>query len=151
MNKEFESTANDIETSNVYVKGMISMLHLVKKIYFNESDGGWSEEEMEEIFGQHWNVGDIFNLGALTITEKFLAWDEKKNQISVGDEVEGCFGKWIVYKIQDEKAYGFDADGHFHSDNFRDLKKTGVHLKTVETMMREWGQMLFPEVYRGGK
>lgn len=150
MNKELESIAKDIETSNNFVKGMKWMLHLVKKIYFNESDGGWSDEEMEEIFGQHWNVGDIFNLDAVTLTDKFLAWDEKKNQIVVGDEVEGCFGKWVVYKIQDDTAYGFqdntaygfDADGHFHNDKFAALKKTGVHIKAVETMMKEWGKML---------
>jgi len=142
MNKELESIAKDIETSNVYVKGMISMLYLVRKIYFSESDGGWSNEEMEEIFGQHWNVGDIFNLDAVTLTDKFLAWDEKKNQIVVGDEVDGCFGKWVVYKIQDDTAFGFDADGHFHNDKFADLEKTGVHIKAVETMMKEWGQML---------
>ena len=143
MNTENKKLEKMVNESNIYIRGMMAMLYLAKKIYNNECDGGWSDEEMEEIFGQHWNVKDIFDMGAVAIAQKFVEWDEKSEQrIAVGDEVDGCFGKWVVYKIQDDTAYGFDADGHFHSDKFCDLKRTGVHIKAVETMMKEWGQML---------
>jgi len=118
------------------------MLDLCKKIYNNESDGGWSDDEMDAIFGQHWIVGNIFKMGAVAIADKVIAYQKKIDEIHVGDEVTGCFGHWVVYKIQDDTAYGFDADGHFHNDKFADLEKTGVHIKAVETMMKEWGQML---------
>lgn len=141
MSFEPKTLMEMIETSNAYVRGMETMLDLCKKIYNKKSDGGWSNDEMDAIFGQHWNVDDIFKMGAVAIAEKVIAYQKKIDEIHVGDEVNGCYGKWIVYKTQEHTAFGFDSDGHFHSDKFTDLEKTGVHVQAVETMMKEWRQM----------
>lgn len=58
---------------------------LAKKIALVESEGGYSSEELDEIFGRCQYLIEIFNLTYHEAAAKVAAWEQKKEEVCVGD------------------------------------------------------------------
>ena len=132
---------NDVlhPTDESYNKGLNDAWELAKKIAVLEDDGGYSCEELENIFG---HVATASVLKVFTPQEalaKVKAYEDERNEIKVGDVVKAR-GGWIesiVTKVDGYIIYRLFRDGScsFHTDFKEDFVKTG-HFDSIDEFMR---------------
>jgi hypothetical protein len=127
-------------TDESYNKGLNDAWKLAKKIAVLEDDGGYSCEELKNIFG---HVATASVLKVFTPQEalaKVKAYEER-NEIKVGDVVrsKGCSVEGIVTKVYEIKIYRLFKDGSCDSISTKakeDLVKTGKHFDSIDEFMR---------------
>ena len=98
---------------------------LAKKIALVESEGGYSSEELDEIFGRCQYLIEIFNLTYHEAAAKVAEWERKKEEICVGDVVE--FGKHCGV-VGEVYVKGFTSDWTPFQWMKKDCTKTGRHI-----------------------
>lgn len=70
-----------------YEKEIEETWKYAKKIAVNPVHGGYTIEELDSIFGTR-VLSDVFNLSASEAIEKIKAYEQKQEEIQVGDEVK---------------------------------------------------------------
>ena len=103
---------------------------LAQKIALYKRDGGFSIDELEEIFEtQYWT--DVFLLTYSEATAKVAEWKKAKEEICVGDMVEFTNGiKAVVIKVYEdgEIALLFSDGGYGTYKPHRNWHKTDRHI-----------------------
>ena len=134
-------------TDDTYNKGLNDAWELVKKIVLSEGDGGYSCEELENIFG-YWSPVSIFK--AFTPQEalaKVKAYEEEHIRIRVGDVVKlksvYAEGEGIVTKITETNICLLYKNGNCNNNKCssnssidRYFEKTGKHFDSIDEFMR---------------
>jgi hypothetical protein len=122
----------------VYNKGLNDAWELAKKIVISEEDGGYSLEELRNIFG----YGDFESiLKVFTLQEahaKVKAYEER-NEIQKGDVVrlKGLSCKAIVTRVTKTNMCLLFKDGGCSLGCYKeDFKKTGEHFDSIDEFMR---------------
>ena len=126
---------------DAYNKGLEDAWELAKKIVLFGGDGGYSSQELKRIFdfGSYEAV-----LKAFTPQEalaKVKAYEEKHDEIKVGDVVTIKDGvsdfESIVTKVSGRVVYRLFSDGSCdgYADK-EDLEKTGKHFDSIDEFMR---------------
>lgn len=123
-------------TDEAYNKGLNDVWELAKKIVLPEHKGGYTTDELEDIFGK----GAFTTLTAQEALAKVKAYEEH-NEIKVGDVVrsKGCNVEGIITKISEIKIYRLFKDGSCDSISTKvkeDLEKTGRHFDSIDEFMR---------------
>ena len=85
---------------------------VAKKIFLSTENGGFSTDELFEIFGWRTPALIIIKFTAQEATEKIRKWETRKavevaedrHEIERGDEVIAVFGKAVVTKVDAEKV-----------------------------------------------
>ena len=103
---------------------------LAKKIALVESEGGYSSEELDEIFGRCQYLIEIFNLTYHEAAAKVAEWERKKEEICVGDVLlsNRTGNKCIITHINnetvttlwDDNSYG-DMSKNFIREGFEKI------------------------------
>jgi len=127
-----------IPMDKTYVDGLNDAWELAKKIYDSPYDGGFENEEIEEMFDCTFSK----------VTHKFTAEEaiakieayEKEKEIKVGDVVKGLSCDGIVTRLSDDDTfYVMWKDGSSGRHDINDLKKTGKHID-IESLLRQIGE-----------
>jgi len=113
-----------------------------RKIAVNADHGGLSAEALREIFAVGTaSIARIFdNFSASEAIEKIRQYEQEKEEIKVGDEVNAPFGKAIVVNIDSvaEKIWLVYADGHGGFEYFKDApRKTGRHFPEIAEVLQK--------------
>ena len=119
---------NDDMCKSARAEGQQEAWELAKKIALVESEGGYSSEELDEIFGRCQYLIEIFNLTYTEAAAKVAEWERKKKEICVGDVVE--FGKYCGVVVGAGEVYvkGFTSDWTPFQWMKKDCTKTGRHI-----------------------
>ena len=94
----------------------------------------WNTPNRKEIFGHTTFSTVLTTLTAQETIEKIRQYEQEKEEIQVGDEVNAPFGKAIVVNIDSvaEKIRLVYADGHGGFEFFKDAPtKTGRHFPEI--------------------
>ena len=70
---------------------------------------------------------------------KYETW-KKKNEIKVGDEVKGNYGKWVVTHKDGDYCVGIDKNGNGQFDIVSKLNKTGYHFPEATELLKKMGE-----------
>ena len=110
------------------VKGQNDAWELARKIVLAVDDGGYSTEELKEIF-----ANDVYQTLLIETTyqeaaAKVAEWERKKEEICVGDvvEFEGSYG--VVVGVGECYIKGFTSDWTPFQFMKKDCTKTGRHI-----------------------
>lgn len=132
-----------LDYSKGYRKGRDEAWECARRITCLPQDGGISNSGLDAIF----EISDIQeimkNFSASEALEKIREYEENKNKIQVGDEVESFLGeKYIVYKLSDDRktAYGLDLTDYPVKQNVFTVskaKKTGRHFDEIEVLLEK--------------
>ena len=118
---------------------------LAKKIALVESEGGYSSEELDEIFGRCQYLIEIFNLTYHEAAAKVAEWEHKKEEICVGDVLlsNDIGEKCIVTHINNETVTTLWGDGSYgdRSKNYirEGFKKIG-HIDVASMLAQIGGE-----------
>ena len=118
---------------------------LAKKIALVESEGGYSSEELDEIFGRCQYLIEIFNLTYHEAAAKVAEWEQKKEEICVGDVLlsNDIGEKCIVTHINNETVTTLWCDGSYgdRSKNYirEGFKKIG-HIDVASMLAQIGGE-----------
>ena len=67
---------------------------------------------------------------------QYEAWEQKKEEVHVGDEVTSKFGDGVVIDIvADESVHVLGEDGHWNEYADGEYRKTGRHFDEVEKLL----------------
>lgn len=92
-----EAANSDKTTSNkTYEDGLNDMYELIKKLFLQKKDGGYSSKEFDAIFSDHDEIlaaesaveAILLLFSSKEIIEKVKAYEDKKVQLKVGDVVK---------------------------------------------------------------
>ena len=114
---------------------------LARKISLLEEDGGYSSNELNEIFGINY-LSEIFNLTYSEAAAKVAEWERKKEEICVGDVVEFTNGtKAVVIKVYEdgEVALLFSDGGYGTYRPHKNWHKTDRHIDISEWLAQIGG------------
>ena len=107
-----------------------------------ESEGGYSSEELDEIFGRCQYLIEIFNLTYHEAAAKVSEWERKNKGICVGDEVELINGlKFVVTYSCGDIVNGVSGSGRcFEGVLVQGCKKTGRHIDVASMLAQIEGE-----------
>ena len=138
-NDGFECGQHEVTTLE-YQKGLEDAWEAARKLETMQ------RYQIDELFPEAGDIAFICNeYSAETVIEKLRTYEEQKKaeetQIKIGDEVEGCLGKWVVtYFFQDTNerwfAVGIDSEGQRHCELAEMLKKTGRSFSQVSELLK---------------
>ena len=126
-------------TDDAYNKGLNDAWELAKKIVLSEGDGGYSCDELENIFGYRSpaSVLKVFTpQKSLAIVK---AYEDERNKITVGDVVKlkGTTHEAIATRVTETNICFLFRDGScgtLHAE--KDFEKTGKHFDSIDEFMR---------------
>lgn len=110
-----------------YQQGMNDAWEIAKKLYLDKRNGGLSDVELEEIFGQL-TVSKIFmRYTPQEIEAKIEAWEKSKAEIKTGDVVRhDKMGVHIVTNVREGGIYTLmSINGQCACSERKHLTKTG--------------------------
>lgn len=123
----------------LYNKGFNDAWELAKKITLPTDNGGYSCEELENIFGYR-NSEFVFKAFTSRVALAKVKDYEERNEIRVGDVVKlksDYVVESIVTRITKTNIYRLFKDGSCSSSCDReDLRKTGRHFDSIDEFMR---------------
>lgn len=123
-----------------YEQGLSDAWELAKKIVLSEKQGGFSYEQLKEMFG----VGDcrfaLTNCTAEEALAKIEAYEREK-EINVGDVVKlvNVNGKGVVLNVVSDLVRILWADGVSGSYKKGCIEKTDKHID-IESLLRQIGE-----------
>lgn len=126
-------------TDESYNKGLNDAWELAKKIAALEDDGGYSCEELENIFG---HVATASVLKVFTPQEalaKVKAYEEEHIRIRVGDVVKlkGTSYEAVVTRVSETILHCLYKDGRCAPGCYKEnYEKTGKHFDSIDEFMR---------------
>jgi hypothetical protein len=121
-----------------YKRGLADAWEAARKICTN-----WvlPDSVLSEIFGMGKTIDDIMKENtASEVIAKIRAYEQEKEEIQVGDEVNAPFGKAIVVNIDSvaEKIWLVYADGHGGFEYFKDAPtKTGRRFPEIAEVLQK--------------
>lgn len=123
-----------------YNQGLNDAWNLAKKIVLPEHLGGYTADELEDIFGKNTFASLMNTFSPQEALAKVKAYEEH-NEIKVGDVVrsKGCNVEGIITKISEIKIYRLFKDGSCDSISTKvkeDLEKTGRHFDSIDEFTR---------------
>lgn len=123
-----------------YNKGLDDAWELAKKIVLPDHLGGYTVDELKDIFGKNTFASLMNTFTPQEALAKVKAYEEH-NEIKVGDVVrsKGCNVEGIITKISEIKIYRLFKDGSCDSISTKvkeDLEKTGRHFDSIDEFMR---------------
>lgn len=126
-------------TDESYNKGLNDAWELVKKIVLSEEDGGYSCEELENIFGYRSPASVLKVFTPQKSLAKVKAYEDERNEIKVGDVVKLKRASYesIVTRVAETSIFCLFKDGS--CDNYinkENLVKTGRHFDSIDEFMR---------------
>lgn len=120
-----------------YNKGLDDAWELAKKIVLPDHLGGYTVDELKDIFGKNTFASLMNTFSPQEALAKVKAYEER-NEIKVGDVVEfkdGCIES-IVTKVDGYTIYKLFKSGDCNSCDKKDLKKTDKHYDSIDEFMR---------------
>ena len=114
-----------------YQKGLDDAWECAKKMTWTAKHGGYGER-LSDVFGRT-DSFDFYDYTPNEAIEKLKAFEQKQDEINVGDEVDWEGDKFVVTRIfkpynQKEQCDGVDADGCVYDAMLiENLTKTGRH------------------------
>lgn len=112
---------------SAYNKGMNDAWEIAKKLYLNKKNGGLSNAEVEEIFGQLTTSEIFLQYTPQEIKPKIEAWEKAKAEIKVGDVVmdteDNVF--CVLQKLKHNKYALLNNKGNHSYLPGSELTKTG--------------------------
>lgn len=111
-------------------QGQDEVWELAKKLCFSAKSGGWTVEEMVEIFELSGVCEILKELTAQEAIKKVNDFERKKLEISVGDEIKDKVNSSIietVVQVGRDFYYGITKDGNFSGITKSNAVKTGRH------------------------
>ena len=149
------------ENSNLYVDSMaVDELEELNSDYINENYGELQDTAYQRGLNDAWEAArkictgeykgeittdSIINIGASDTIEKIKAYEERKGEIKVGDEVISLKANGeviedmspLIVTYETKYSYqGFDAGGIFHNNPKERVRKTGRHFD-IEAILKE--------------
>lgn len=121
-----------------YNRGLNDAWELAKKIVLPDHLGGYTVDELEDIFGKKTFTSLMNTFSPQEALAKVKAYEEQ-NEIRVGDVVEFKDGyiESIVTKVDGHIIYRLFRDGGFNNVTKKeDLIKTGRHYDSIDEFMR---------------
>ena len=127
------------DQKNQYEKGLKDAWECAKKIAIIPRNGGLSCDEMDDIFHTKSVTTIMNNYSASEAIEKIKAYEEKQNQIHVGDELVSDYDnneRYVVTRIVSQDYINMmDMNGAIYSSNPERYKKTGRHFSQIEELL----------------
>ena len=129
---------------DAYNKGLEDAWELAKKIVLSECDGGYSCEELENIFGYRTPASILKAFTPQEALAKVKAYEEC-NEIKVGDVVrlKGCCVEGIVTKVTETNICYLFKDGSCSNSSCNNsdfinsyFEKTGKHFDSIDEFMK---------------
>lgn len=125
-------------TDEAYNKGLDDAWELAKKIVLPEHKGGYTADELEDIFDKRTFTSLMNTFTPQEALAKVKAYEER-NEIKVGDVVttKGSVFESIVTKVSGRVVYRLFMDGScdVHA-NKETLEKTGKHFDSIDEFMK---------------
>jgi len=128
--KVFEDHANE-----AYRKGLNDAWEAARKIVCLISDGGFTQDVLDSIFGSQSYQSIMAKYSASDAIEKISKY--KSVQTQIGDEVEGDFGIGMVTKPLEGGAYIMWKDGSCGSHTANEFKLTGRNFPELVEILRK--------------
>ena len=128
--KVFEDHADE-----AYRKGLNDAWAAARKIVCLISDGGFTQDLLDSIFGSHNHQRIMAQYSASDAIEKISKYEPEQTQI--GDEVEGDFGIGMVTKPLEGGAYIMWKDGSSGSHTTNEFRLTGRHFPELAEVLRK--------------
>lgn len=135
---EYYETGTDIcDMEAERARGQQEAWKFVKNIALSEEYGGYSNNELKEIFGSIC-LDDIFNLTYTEAAAKVEAWELQKEEIIMGDVVchEGSYG--VVFCMSEDGLFGITSEGWKFEFPKKECTKTGRHID-LNTFLKQIG------------
>lgn len=133
---------NDVlhSVNEPYNQGLNDAWELAKKIVLPDHLGGYTVDELKDIFGKNTFASLMNTFSPQEALAKVKAYEEH-NEIKVGDVVrsKGCNVEGIITKISEIKIYRLFKDGSCDSISTKvkeDLDKTGKHFDSIDEFMK---------------
>lgn len=123
---------------DAYNKGLNDAWELAKKIVINSDDGGYTANELEEMFRTIFPDEVFADFTPQEALAKVKAYEEERNEIKVGDVIrlKGTGNESIVTRVTEISLYFLFKDGScgslFAKEEF---VKTG-HFDSIDEFMR---------------
>lgn len=140
-----EIAKRDIETA--YDKGLNDAWELVKRIESTPEDGGLTNEQIAEVFGQYWSSFELYNsFSAEEALDLYKRWEDKQKQdaeIKVGDEIVcNCAHAVVTYITPEGDWNGFsinevDKGQGYTCMRINGWRKTGRHFPQITEVLAE--------------
>jgi hypothetical protein len=123
-----------------YNKGLNDAWELAKKIILPSHMGGYTTDELKNIFGKNTSISAISDFTPQEALAKVKKYEEH-NVIKVGDVVRliGCCVEGIVTRVDSRNIYRLFKDGSTTKEALEDVKgfaKTGEHFDSIDEFMR---------------
>jgi len=122
---EFDELSEKKEANNSFQN---SDWDLARKIMADEYNGGFSDKELEDIFGNYSRLEILLYLSAEEVSDKISNY-EKNNSIKIGDRVasyvEDDMVGIVMDEISDSEVYVFTDNGCIEKWEKAKLKVTG--------------------------
>lgn len=134
------------DISDAYNKGLNDAWKLVKRIESTPEDGGLTNKQIAEVFGQYWSSFELYNsFSAEEVLDLYKRWEDKQKQdaeIKVGDEVysDAFDDKGIVTHITADKVscVCIICNGStMMRVGLHGLHKTGRHFDAIAEVLAE--------------
>ena len=124
-----------------YNKGLNDAWELAKKIVLPDHLGGYTVDELGDIFGKNYFISLMNTYTPQEALAKVKAYEEERNEIKVGDVVTVKDGvsdfESIVTKVSGRVVYRLFMDGSCDGHAYKeDLEKTGRHFDSIDEFMK---------------
>lgn len=129
--------------NKAYNRGLNTAWELVKRIESTPEDGGLTNQQIEDVFGQYWSSYELYKSfsvdEAMGLMKRYEDKRKQDAEIKVGDEVRGIdSGKRAV--ILDKKYGLYRAlafDGIIHEGTEEAFTKTGRTFPEIAEVLKE--------------
>ena len=125
----------------MYENGLDDAWEAVKRIENIPEYGGLTNQQIVEVFGQYWSSFELYHSFTVQeVIEKLKAWEDKQNEIKVGDEVisDAFDDKGIITHISPEGAVAIICNGSsMMKVGKMGLHKTGRHFDEIEAVLEK--------------
>ena len=134
LNDGWTNVHNECEAA--YQNGLYNAWDVARKIMLSEADGGIQWKLKEQWFGK-FTIYDIFkDVPAMEVIEKIRQYEQEKEEIHVGDEVDDGVANLVVLEInEDGTVKGFADDGSII--NAVPRKKTGRYFPEIAEVLKK--------------
>ena len=139
---EYYHTGTDIcDMESARITGQNEAWKFAKNVALNEGYGGYSNNELKEIFGLVF-LDDIFNLTYQEAAAKVEAWEKAKEEIKVGDILEDIYDSNVKCTVTNlypnNRAYLVFDDGTTGMHELDNFKKTGRSIH-IDSFLKQIG------------
>ena len=134
MLERFRQETGGEDHEKTYEDGRTDAWKMAKKMFLYPHEGGYSSEELEEIFGR---TEHLWELTPQETAAKIAEW-ESRQAICVGDLVRAEFGYGVVTNVHKEYCYVLWIDGSSGCKEKKFLTKTG-HTIDIAGLLEQIG------------